>query len=310
MPIFITMMSEEQYSMLWIRVDESGREICPFEDASFPFGVWEDEYDKMDGNVLPCHWHEAVEFAYVVSGKIEMRIGETAVMLNRGECAFINSNTLHSGKRLESGEETRVFATCFLPDMLAGGVHGTVYNKYLKPVVGKVSGCKISPSVPNGKRIIDLLDRLCNMRNRDHGYELAVLSALSDLWFKTFEYVNAGKNSSDKRNSTFKSKAVKAMILYVQEHYQEKISIDTLAADAHISRSECFRCFKYYTGKTPVDYVNGYRLSAAANLLKGTEETIAEICNICGFSSQSYFGKLFKQLYGISPLMFRNSNGN
>lgn len=98
--------------------------------------------------------------------------------------------------------------------------------------------------------------------------------------------------------------------LYVQEHYQENFSIDTLAADAHISRSECFRCFKHYTGKTPVEYLNGYRLSAAANLLKSTEKTIAEICNICGFSSQSYFGKLFKQRYGISPLMFRNSAGN
>ena len=293
-----------------IKVDETGREIFPFEDASFPFGIWVDEYDKMDGDVLPCHWHAAVEFAYVVSGKIEMRIEESAVMLNRGECAFINSNTLHSGKRLESGEETRVFAICFLPDMLTGGVHGTIYKKYVKPMDRKLVGCKIDSLSPNGRSILDLLDRLCNMRKIDHGYELTVLSTVSDLWLKTFEYENAGQQSSDKRNSTYKNKAVKAMILHVQEHYQENISVDTLATDAHISRSECFRCFKYYTGKTPVDYINGYRLSAAANLLTSTEKTIAEICNICGFSNQSYFGKLFKQHYGISPIKFRNGNDN
>ena len=121
---------------------------------------------------------------------------------------------------------------------------------------------------------------------------------------------NEGKQSCGKRNGTFKNKAVKTMILYVQEHYHEIISVDALAAAAHISRSECFRCFRYYTGKTPVDYINGYRLSIAANLLTDTEKTIAEICNICGFSNQSYFGKLFKKCYGVSPLLFRNNNGD
>lgn len=209
--------------MLWTKVDEVGREICAFEDASFPFGVWTDEYDKMDG---------------------------------------------------------------------------------------KLVGCKIDSLTPNGRSILDLLERLCDIKKTDYGYELTVLSAVSDLWLKTLEYVNSGNRSADKRNGTFKNKTIKAMILYVQEHYREIISVDALATAAHISRSECFRCFKYYTGKTPIDYINSYRLSAAAKLLTDTEKTIAEICNTCGFANQSYFGKLFKQHYGISPLLFRNNNGD
>lgn len=293
--------------MNWIKVDKNGREICSFEDVSFPFGVWLDEYDKMDANVLPCHWHEAIEYAYVVSGKIEMMIGDLTVTLNRGECAFINANTLHSGKRLKSGEETFVYAICFSPDILSGDAQGTVYKKYFQPINSKNIGCKIDRLTPDGGRLLDLLERIRHMNAADYGYELNAMSAIAELWLKTINYINANRTVTISKNSDWKNNTIKKMILYVQNHYQENISIDTLASYAHISRSECFRCFKNYTGKTPVDFINDHRLAVAENLLCCTDAPIAEIYISCGFASQSYFGKLFKQRYGVSPLKIRNS---
>ena len=89
--------------------------------------------------------------------------------------------------------------------------------------------------------------------------------------------------------------------------YKSSIKIDELASHAGISRAECFRCFKRYTGKTPIEYLNDYRLSQAANMLITTELSAVEIGLDCGFESQSYFGKLFKENYGATPLRFRKN---
>lgn len=78
----------------WISIDENRGQIICFDDASFPFGIYMDLYSKMDDNALPCHWHSVIEYALVLTGQIEMRIDSEAMLLNPGDCLFINSNTL------------------------------------------------------------------------------------------------------------------------------------------------------------------------------------------------------------------------
>ncbi|HPJ00729.1 MAG TPA: helix-turn-helix transcriptional regulator [Enterococcus sp.] len=75
-----------------------------------------------------------------------------------------------------------------------------------------------------------------------------------------------------------------------------------------VSRSECFRCFKKFTNKKPMEYINEYRLFQASKLLKLTPLSIEEITKKCGFSTSSYFGKQFKEVYGVTPLHYRKNN--
>jgi AraC-like DNA-binding protein len=79
------------------------------------------------------------------------------------------------------------------------------------------------------------------------------------------------------------------------------------AAYAHIRQRECYRCFKYYTGKSPQEYIKDYRLSKAEHLLRTTDLSLIDIVLSCGFSGQSYFGEVFKQQYGVSPARFRKN---
>ena len=95
------------------------------------------------------------------------------------------------------------------------------------------------------------------------------------------------------------------MISYIQEHFADNIAIRDLTEYAHVSRSECFRSFRRYTGKKPMEYINEYRLIQAAGLLKESDLSVAEIGSACGFGSSSYFGKLFKEKYGVPPLGYR-----
>jgi AraC-like DNA-binding protein len=97
------------------------------------------------------------------------------------------------------------------------------------------------------------------------------------------------------------------ILAYIHAHYHEKISVDDIAKKLNLSRSECFRCFKLLTEKSLVEYINEYRLKKAAGLLRETTKTVTEICTECGFENSSYFGKLFKDAFAITPFKYRKA---
>lgn len=92
---------------------------------------------------------------------------------------------------------------------------------------------------------------------------------------------------------------------YISEHYEEDISLDSLAKSANVSKSECLRCFKASLQTTPYKYLTQYRLSKAAELLKNSDEPIRTIADSVGFRQISHFGKSFKEKTGFSPRDYR-----
>ena len=83
------------------------------------------------------------------------------------------------------------------------------------------------------------------------------------------------------------------MMIYIHEHYREKISIPELAAAAYLSERECYRVFHDCLHMTPVEYITTYRLQIACQMLAKGQEPITVISHECGLESSSYFGKVF-----------------
>ena len=59
------------------------------------------------------------------------------------------------------------------------------------------------------------------------------------------------------------------------------------------------------TGKTPIAYLNYYRIECAGELLKLTDKTVTEVAMSCGFNDMSYFSKQFKRYKNVSPLKYK-----
>lgn len=79
------------------------------------------------------------------------------------------------------------------------------------------------------------------------------------------------------------------------------LSVGFLAQEMAISRSSLFSKTKELTGETPNNLINQARLNLAANLLAEGRYNVGEICYMAGFSSPSYFSKIFVSQYGITP---------
>ena len=102
-------------------------------------------------------------------------------------------------------------------------------------------------------------------------------------------------------------KNIKTILDYIKDNYSKEITIDELAQLLNFSKSHFMRFFKKNLGLTAIDYINEYRLNVASNLLVNTNLTITEIAIKIGISNVSYFNRLFKKHFQVSPMQYRKN---
>lgn len=95
------------------------------------------------------------------------------------------------------------------------------------------------------------------------------------------------------------------IITYINEHLNEELRVEDLAAKAGLSQFHFIRTFKKETGFTPHEYIVNTRIATAKYLLKNSRLAVKDICFATGFSSESVFCGAFKRHQGITPVQYR-----
>jgi YesN/AraC family two-component response regulator len=105
-----------------------------------------------------------------------------------------------------------------------------------------------------------------------------------------------------------KSYAVKKIIYYLNENYENKISLDQIAHNMYLSPVYISKIFKEETGESPINYLIKIRLEKAKDILLNSDAgSIKSIANSVGYEDVYHFSKLFKKYYGISPLYYKKT---
>ncbi|TBL73237.1 AraC family transcriptional regulator [Paenibacillus thalictri] len=94
---------------------------------------------------------------------------------------------------------------------------------------------------------------------------------------------------------------------YISDRYADTLSMDTLAAEFHMSKSYLHKLFKLHTGQTPNQYQLLQRINHAKLLLSGSDEPITAISLRLGFGEMAYFSRCFKEATGVTPSFYRSS---
>ena len=96
---------------------------------------------------------------------------------------------------------------------------------------------------------------------------------------------------------------------YIDEHFSEAITLDSLAKMIHINKCYLVRAFQKEYGTTPINYLIERRLEEARFLLKNTDYSTSQIVSILGFSSPSYFSQCFRRRENMTPSQYREKYG-
>ena len=105
------------------------------------------------------------------------------------------------------------------------------------------------------------------------------------------------------------SATVRDCLNYVDFHYMEAISLESLAARFAVNKNYLSSRFHREVGRTLTDYINQTRVQRATRLLERTPLPLQEIAEQCGFSDANYFTRTFKKINGLSPNEYRKSLG-
>ncbi len=246
---------------------------------------------------MAAHWHTDLEVILVRRGELLLTLGDKEYRVRAGQAVFIGPEQVHRGEPRGAVYECIVFS----PDWFYEERFDTegFLGRVLKHKV------RIRPlfSAEDGEAHRALSAFFSEM-GRENPCRLSVLSALCAFFAavkKDALYQAVGEESDP-----VSQEQLKKALLFLREHYDRELSLSDMAASVGLSAGHFGRFFKKMTGKTPVSYLNEYRVEKAARALRGTSRSVTEIALSSGFSDLSYFIKTFKKYKGISPLRFRN----
>ncbi len=108
-----------------------------------------------------------------------------------------------------------------------------------------------------------------------------------------------------RRPGTLENRRLAHVLEYMNLHYKDALSLDTLAEEAGVSRFHFVRLFKEKVGFTPHRYLVKIRMEAAAALLRDTDLSVKEIAFACGYQSAAHFSAAFQKYFSQSPRLYR-----
>ena len=274
------------------------------QDTYFPYLVLKVKDDvswPLNPGFRVMHWHEDLQFIYVVSGTVCVKTLEEEEILSAGEGVYINKNVVHTVEKIETCE----YRSFLFPEVFVSFYIGSPASRLTQGITGNGDISLIVLYEETGwcRQALDILRELVKLEEGEKStlYSYEVLSRLSALWLVMLRNVPIPEGLSENLSNV----RTRAFLQYIEVHYTEEVTLEALAGSAGVSKSECLRCFKATLQTTPYKYLMDYRLSKASQLLRETDLPISEIAIRTGFNGQSYFGKCFREKMGCSPREYR-----
>lgn len=277
--------------------------------SDYPVSVYYIDFSQMFMGNVRHHWHGEMEIDFVKSGNAVFKIGEETVTVNEGNAIIINANRIHS--IIPSGDEKLIIVSVlFSPDYIFGSDESFVATKYREPVGNNYDFpyMLVLKDRYTHKTGIECINQILNDNlHKSYGYELITKSNLCKLWI----WLLSIKDENAKKKSAtliIDEDRVKQGIMYIHEHYGENLTLETLADNVNLSKSECCRCFKRAADLTPFEYIMKHRIYVAAMKMQRGEkvtESINDLAVAVGFNNASYFNKVFKKYMDITPTRYR-----
>ncbi len=248
-----------------------------------------------DYNLSHLHWHEMIEILYYHDDRTMVSCNLDEIDVKKDDIIFVNMNELHKAtkKGFPSTFHCIQLRTDFFSNLIGGNYvvfKNFIRDKRCAEFLDKVIECYES----------DAFDKEIHMKKYMYEFfEIICQEHIQDVFDKT-QYMKNFK-VYDKFND---------IVIYINDHYDEDITVSNIAEKFFISESYLSSLFKKNSGKSVMKYVNEVRIERAKTHLHRSSMNIGEIANYVGFGDINYFSRKFRSIVGMTPSEYKKSKKN
>ncbi len=250
---------------------------------------------------FPSHYHPAFEAIFVFDGSTRLITDIGTFNLSAGDIALISSLVIHGYSSTEKSETCTVV---FANEAFSEVEKFIPVDSKQQVVVLKNIDCTLYDIIIN-----QLNEAAYYQGTRDT--QLCVNHSkilLIHLLREAVKQLNSNETTTlshdAKINQTHK------ILMFIQAHYKEKISLNLISQNLHIDKFEVSRIINDNLGSSLSDLVNKYRLLDVCRLLKTTRLSMPIIANQTGFASESCMYRNFRKVFNVSPIKYRKEKKN
>lgn len=256
------------------------------------------------------HTHLQYEIFVLHSGNVKYFLGNRIVELEAGDIIVMDGTVMHR-PFIEGDTSTYERSIVqFSKNWLLPTLKALKLEKLLFPFeeehfqVIRTENIEVLADIMAHIRSIEVLFHNAKETYAEEKMMLHVMQLLLTLsQLKTKEAISF----SDEVDNRYEY--VQQTIRFVENHYQEKLTLDDVAYELNMSKSYLVHLFKNLTGSTIMEYIMNYRLKQAMHQLQLFPDlTSQEVASRCGFENASHFSRFFKQASGVTPREFRQLN--
>ena len=252
---------------------------------------------KNDLNPRVMHAHEnLIEIILIVNGEGEFMIHDRRMHVQEGDIAVYNSGVVHDeytntgtdlewyclgigNVKLPEHRMNALFEEGDLPVYASGG-----YYECIRQLMA-LTYHTVREDLPYAP---------------EHGHFL-----MMSVLMRVYEIINTpSENSMSKKEQEERILGLRIKS-YIDKHFKESLTLDSIAADLNISSYYMSHVFKNMTGYSPIRYIAKRRIGEAQSLLISTQKSITEIALEVGYDSPGYFDRVFSREIGRTPKQFR-----
>ncbi len=282
------------------------KEIIPVSDIDLPIKnyIVDSNERKLSAGL---HIHDELEIIYIMEGSMIFYVGSDTVPVRQGSIIIINSLTAHSSE-VEGEQCTKISLLQFDPAVIYNP--SVVRHKYLLPFLQNQSfrySLINAANFPQYSHMVELLLEINHeFMSKGIAYEILIKSNLYRILnilyrnkILTYNLIN------DHEKDQFLLERLTPVLDFVGKNYKEQITLLDVCRLLNLNYNYFCRLFKTAVGKPFVQYLNFVRVSEAERQLVMTEKPVTDIILDTGFSSLSYFNRVFKKMKGFSPSEYR-----
>ncbi len=243
------------------------------------------------------NFHLEVELLFLMSGEAEVTIADESFIMKKNSVIVVNSEKRHSVRTIENG------MICIVK------IDYQTISDYLGSSLFLFFCNSVAEKNGDYDKLISLLQKIIATMLMHGGKEdfgtYSLYYQLLDILSKKYLIDQHDARYLEHNNDS--NKRIHEIICYMQSEYNREITLNELAENLYLSNAYLSRFFKKNFGKNFKDYLNEIRVVHAIDDLLGSEKTMTKIAMDNGFPSVSRFNQVFKELYHVSPLAYRES---